>query len=39
MTIYQKIIGITLIGRETIDRPNMNDECHDNGAIRRVRRL
>jgi hypothetical protein len=33
------MIGITLIGRATIERLDMNDECHDDGSIRRARRL
>jgi hypothetical protein len=35
----QKILGITPIGRATIDRLDVNDECHDDGSIQRARRL
>jgi HNH endonuclease len=35
----QRILGITPIGRATIDRLDMNDDCHDDGAILRARRL
>ena len=35
----QKIVGITPIGRATIERLDMNDERHDNGSIQRARRL
>jgi hypothetical protein len=34
-----EIIGITLIGRATCDRLDLNDTQHDDGAIRRARRL
>jgi hypothetical protein len=35
----RRILGITPIGRATIDRLDMNDDCHDDGAILRARRL
>jgi hypothetical protein len=35
----QQILGLTAIGRATIVRLDMNDEFHDDGAIRRARRL
>ncbi|NER48467.1 MAG: HNH endonuclease [Symploca sp. SIO1A3] len=35
----QKIQGITAIGRATIERLDMNDDCHDDGSIVRARRL
>jgi 5-methylcytosine-specific restriction endonuclease McrA len=35
----QKILGITLIGRATIKRLDMNDDFHDDGSILRARRL
>lgn len=35
----QKILGITAIGRATIERLDMNDERHDGGSIKRARRL
>lgn len=35
----QKILGITAIGRATIERLDMNDERHDDGAIQRARRF
>ena len=34
-----RIIGISPIGRATCQRLDMNDECHDEGAIVRARRL
>ncbi|MBE9077226.1 HNH endonuclease [Romeria aff. gracilis LEGE 07310] len=35
----QRIVGITPIGRATVQRLDMNDESHDEGSIRRARRL
>ncbi len=35
----QKILGITAMGRATIERLDMNDDCHDDGAIQRARRF
>ncbi|MBC6471504.1 MAG: HNH endonuclease [Hormoscilla sp. GM102CHS1] len=35
----QKILGITPIGRATVERPDMNDDRHDDGSIQRARRL
>jgi HNH endonuclease len=35
----QKILGITPIGRTTIERLDMNDDRHDDESIQRVRRL
>lgn len=35
----QKILGLTSIGRATVDRLDMNDERHDDGSIQRARRL
>jgi HNH endonuclease len=35
----QKILGLTPIGRATIDRLDVNDERHDDGSIQRARRL
>jgi HNH endonuclease len=35
----QKILGLTPIGRATIDRLDVNDEYHDDGSIQRARRL
>nr|WP_263363469.1 hypothetical protein [Pseudanabaena sp. UWO310] len=35
----QKILGITAIGRATIERLDMNDERHDDGAIQSARRF
>ena len=35
----EKIFGITAIGRATIERLDMNDDRHDDGAIQRARRL
>ena len=35
----QKILGFTPIGRATIDRLDVNDDCHDDGSIQRARRL
>ncbi len=35
----QKIVGITPIGRATIERLDLNDERHDDGSIQRARRL
>jgi HNH endonuclease len=35
----QKILGLTPIGRATINRLDMNDERHDDGSIQRARRL
>ena len=33
------ILGLTAIGRATIERLDMNDERHDDGSIQRARRL
>jgi hypothetical protein len=35
----QTIIGISPIGRATINRLDMNDDRHDDGSIRRARRM
>ena|GEM_PF-5089622 len=35
----RKILGITATGRATIERLDMNDERHDDGAIQRARRF
>jgi hypothetical protein len=35
----QKIIGVTSIGRATIQRLDINDDWHDDGSIKRARRL
>jgi HNH endonuclease len=35
----QRILGLTPIGRATIDRLDVNDEFHDDGSIQRARRL
>ena len=35
----QKILGISSIGRATIQRLDMNDSWHDDGSIQRARRL
>ncbi|PSB21597.1 HNH endonuclease [Phormidesmis priestleyi ULC007] len=35
----QKIIGISPMGRATINRLDINDDRHDDGSIRRARRL
>jgi hypothetical protein len=35
----QRILGLTPIGRATIKRLDMNDDNHDDGSIRRARRL
>ncbi|MBD2580165.1 HNH endonuclease [Oscillatoria sp. FACHB-1406] len=35
----QRIIGITPIGRATVERLDLNDERHDEGSIQRARRL
>lgn len=35
----QTIVGVTPIGRATVERLDMNDERHDNGSIRKARRL
>lgn len=35
----QNILGISPIGRATIERLDMNDIRHDNGSIQRARRL
>jgi len=35
----QKIIGVTPIGRATIQRLDINDDWHDDGSIKRARRL
>ncbi|MEE3718671.1 HNH endonuclease signature motif containing protein [Tumidithrix elongata RA019] len=35
----QKILGVSPIGRATIDRLDMNDERHDDASIQRARRL
>jgi HNH endonuclease len=34
-----EIIGITLIGRATVHRLDMNDDRHDSGSIRRARQM
>ncbi len=35
----QKILGLTSIGRATVNRLDLNDERHDDGSIQRARRL
>jgi HNH endonuclease len=35
----QNIIGITPIGRATLNRLDLNDDFHDDGSIQRARRL
>jgi hypothetical protein len=35
----QKILGVTSVGRATVERLDMNDERHDDGSIQRARRL
>jgi hypothetical protein len=35
----QKIVGITPIGRATIQRLDVNDDWHDDASIQRARRL
>jgi HNH endonuclease len=35
----QNILGITAIGRATLNRLDLNDEFHDDGSIQRARRL
>ncbi len=35
----EKILGITSIGRATVERLDMNDERHDDGSIQCARRL
>lgn len=35
----QRIVGITAIGRATIERLDINDDRHDDGSIVRARRL
>jgi len=38
-TDAQKILGITITGRATIERLDMNDDRHDDKSIQRARRL
>jgi hypothetical protein len=35
----QNIVGITPIGRATLNRLDLNDDFHDDGSIQRARRL
>ncbi len=35
----QNILGITAIGRATLNRLDLNDDFHDDGSIQRARRL
>ena len=35
----ERILGITSIGRATVKRLDMNDDFHDDGAIKRARRF
>ncbi|NET62160.1 MAG: HNH endonuclease [Symploca sp. SIO2E6] len=35
----QRILGITPIGRATVERLDMNDDRHNDGSIQRARRL
>ncbi len=35
----QRILGITPVGRATLDRLDLNDNHHDDGSIQRARRL
>ena len=35
----QRILGITPMGRATVERLDMNDDHHDDGSIQRARRL
>ncbi|MEL6247166.1 MAG: HNH endonuclease [Cyanobacteria bacterium J06627_15] len=35
----QTILGITSVGRATVERLDMNDDRHDGGSVQRARRL